>query len=191
MKYNSIIAICMGAMFFIACAGSESSPSYIPGYWSPGDFRPMGVYSSKHYSLFGGMRSCAADARCNVVYNKWITAEDNKYSEGIGVNDKHLANPTFSMKITRILGFPLWQVNIIIDGVSYSALVPESAITVGVQTPSSDPTTPAYGSLSASTAFLNYRTITFNNSFDVPNGSGGIVTISPGDTIVAADYSYF
>jgi hypothetical protein len=186
---------------FTYCTESSSNPKFIPGYISPGEFRPRGVAREKQYRLgIGGIlnQSCGpaslppADPgfpggmECAAVYTQWLTPESDVYSEGIAVNDRNNPVPVFSMKLYHVLGFPLWYFSIIINGASYSGVIDSGAFSI-VRGKSLDFSIPAYGTLTDSGVNINLATITFNK--DVK--SGNITLINAGDTIVVEDSSFF
>ena len=204
MKHVAALAVLGIILSFTFCTEDSNNPRFIPGYISPGDFRPTGVATEKqyHFNHASFDQDCGpatlppddpglpGGQECAAVYGNWFTAEENIYAEGIAVNDRHLATPVFSMKIFRAIGSPWWYATIILNGASHSGVITDpGAISVtrlkSQNIYSQDFTTPQYGSLSSSGGNINLTVITFNNNIDI-----GGVRIQAGEKIVAQDHAF-
>ncbi len=169
MKLINLIALIliMGAAAASVGCKKDSDSSIIPGYWSPGDFRPKGIAREKsytfnfHYQSFDVppitatySYSCRSgndttnpmriDSPCMAVYGLWITGtsyEDSLGSEGIAVKDTPTTNPAMIIKITRFVG-QKWSVILNLNGVQYNTT--ETASIELIPFDSSDETIPAY-----------------------------------------------
>jgi hypothetical protein len=184
MRATITIAVFGIILSFTYCTESSSKPKFIPGYISPGDFRPQGIASEKEYHLFTTEtyeQNCGPGTQCIAVHTLWLTSESDVYSEGIAVNDRNVNPSIFSMKMYRVAGFPLWYVTIILKGASSVGVLDAGAVSITI-TPSVDDTIPAYGTLESSGVKINIATITFNLVQPV---AIGYVTFHNGDKIVA------
>ena len=215
MKYlataHVLLIIIISTMF--ACSKKTGYPQVIPGYINPGDFRPLGVAPEKTYSFpsFPVPQTCGPGPQCVAVYTYWWTP-DKEVTEGIAVNDTHNTNPSFSMKIFRKAGVPVWNVNAIINGKSYVGIIDltqdAAAMTIS-RSQSSEFILPAYiavdgTALAEGGSNMNIVTIKFNNP-DVLNrricttidatdcltftACDPVSGIPPCDTIIAANCS--
>jgi hypothetical protein len=150
MKLINVIVLILtmcASMATIGCK-KDSDSSIIPGYWSPGDFRPRGIAREKAYKFQFVDNSAAPTAnnycssgttitdpnttdptntattgRCGSVYGIWLTGTSYKNSlgsEGIAVKDTHLANPIMMIKIVRFVG-QTWSVILDLNGTVYTA----------------------------------------------------------------------
>jgi hypothetical protein len=169
------------------CTESSSSQKFIPGYLSPGDFRPQGVPREKEYRLFTGelnAQTCGPGPQCIAVHTHWLTSESDVYSEGIAVNDRNVNPSVFSLKMYRAVGSPGWYVTIILDGASSTGIIDAGNVLITVSQ-SVDYSIPLYGTLTSSGVFLGIATITFNLVQPLTIGS---VTFHNGDTIIAEEF---
>jgi hypothetical protein len=138
-------------LLLIGC-GSKSKNNFLAGYLSPGDFCSKGLAREKAYRFTdispvipGSVvphspleKSCSPDNSsgtiCPAVHCIWYMSESvtsfNKSlpTEGIAVNDKYLTQPTFNLKISRVIGTP-WYIEMVVSGAKYTASTDRIQIT--------------------------------------------------------------
>lgn len=134
IKLITLSLIIIAAAIASDCS-KESDNNIIPGYWSPGDFRPAGIAREKSFRLsivdaVAGTtdKTCSSGAvptdkgRCMAVHGAWLTGisyENSFPSEGIALNDSYLGTQNMTMKIVRYIGAP-WVVHLYLNGIQYS-----------------------------------------------------------------------
>jgi hypothetical protein len=168
-KYLSLYLV---ILMLVGC-GKKESNQYIAGYISPGDFCKKGLAHEKAYRFTNASKSCSTGIDCPAVHTNWYASESvtsfNKAvpTEGIGVNDKQLPQPTFDFKLTRVVNTP-WSAEMVLNGVRYSA----SNVNVRLTTSQSDDVTDqTWNSTTSvcvdSTTRLNIIYVEFLNAFNM------------------------
>lgn len=152
------------ALILIICAAAtaagckkDSDSSIIPGYWSPGDFRPRGISREKAYKFQfidnnaarTALNFCssgvtitdpdttnpantASTGRCGAVHGLWLTGtsyQNSLGSEGIAAKNTHLTNANMMIKIVRFVG-QSWNIILSLNGVVYTAETTNIELTV-------------------------------------------------------------
>ncbi len=204
MKRRLVACALLLAALIPGCA-KEDEEKIIPGYLSPGQFRPRGVLDTKSIS-FGNAsfnKSCSGE-ECLAVYTTWLAG--TFLVSGFAVSDKNSATPTYSMKVTQdLVG---WKLVLVIEkggtrGVKYEKIISRNDFTLSFcrsceysfplccQTntdPDYIPGEPlCQKRYEAKGSQLVQATITFNNEIILENDNPiyGNVIIDAGDVIVA------
>jgi hypothetical protein len=121
MKLSMKLSLCIIILAVMGC-GKESDQQIIPGWISPGVFRPKGVASEKTYNFSSVSKSCAAGTgNCNAVYCGWVTG--TSYSQsiptvGVAVDDKHTTPHEFNFRMLAIPG-TFWSITMVVNGKKY------------------------------------------------------------------------
>ena len=185
MNLSKNLSLYIIILLLIGC-GTKSSNNFLAGYLSPGDFCSKGVASEKAYRFTNItpirpgfppdpplLKSCSA-AQCAAVHCLWyvsqsLTSLNNALpTEGIAVNDKHLPQPTFDLKITRIPGLLLWQISLVLNGFNYVASTDQIQLT---SSPSADVTDQTWNGTTCvdSANHLNIIYVKFLNNINLLN----------------------
>src|SRR4030042_6569526 len=127
------LALYIIILMLIGC-GEESEDNIIPGYISPGQFRPKGMLTDISYQLSDATidpadRTCSPPDECLAVYANWLSGEVPL--DGIAIRNSNTANSKLSMKIYRIKGTG-WRISMVYKGVGYTGTAPIGDITVSL-----------------------------------------------------------
>lgn len=193
MKRRLAACALLIAALIPGCA-KEDEEKIIPGYLSPGQFRPRGVLDTKSIS-FGNAsfnKSCSGED-CLAVYANWLAG--TFLVSGFAVSDKNNTPSTYSMKVTQDLTG--WKLVLIIEkggtqGVKYEKIISGNDFTVdfcrsceyALPACTSPPCVEEYEDEGGQ---LVQATITFTNQIILENDNPiyGDVIIDIGDEIVA------
>ncbi|MBP7735236.1 MAG: hypothetical protein KA369_04615 [Spirochaetes bacterium] len=211
MKLINLITLIliMGAAAATVGCKKDSDSSIIPGYWSPGDFRPRGLAREKAYKLQFLDNSSAPTAtnycssgttitdpnttdptntastgRCGAVYGIWLTGtsyQNSLGSEGIAVKNTHLPSATMMIKIVRFMGQP-WDIILNLNGIVYTA---QSSALELMSCESVDWTTPDYtapdGTIYANSGVrLKLMYVRFLQDITLTSSAGTITIVQTG-----------
>ena len=180
------------AVLVTGCA-KESKEQIIPGYISPGQFRPRGVLASKEINV-ADLPGCSGE-QCVAVYTNWLAT--NILVSGFAISDKDSPTPTYNMKVTQDIAG--WKIVLITDrptakGVRYERIVPRNDIQVDFCR-SNTYSLPACPASECDQEYENEGTllvradITFNSDITLVNADHGDVVINNGDRIRAQAYN--
>ncbi|MBN2080542.1 MAG: hypothetical protein JW838_16355 [Spirochaetes bacterium] len=195
MKRRLVACALLLAALIPGCA-KEDQEKIIPGYLSPGQFRPRGVLDDKEISFTGDLSSknCSGED-CLAIYTTWLVG--SFLVSGFAISDKNSATPTYSMKVTQdLVG---WRLILIIErsgtqGVKYEKIISGNDFTVEF-CKSDEYALPACTSPPCDEEYedegglLVRATITFNNPITLENADHGDIVISAGNRIVAQAYN--
>jgi hypothetical protein len=188
----------------IAGCGKEDEDSIIPGYLSPGEFRPKGMLTDKAYTLtdgtLGGYGNCSGE-QCLAVYALWVV--NNYPVEGVAIKDDDTVNSRLFLKITRVK-FGSWSIRLTFNGIEYSGAASATDITLDICN-TATPTFPAYtydpdGTpangdevvYDVSDSTLARATLTVINAVALQtDDKTGTINLNPGDEIVAHAFNGF
>ncbi|HQL81223.1 MAG TPA: hypothetical protein PK307_03425 [Spirochaetota bacterium] len=201
MKVLKLVAL----MFILAIAGcgKEDEDSIIPGYLSPGEFRPKGILTEKAYTLTDGTLvgygNCSGE-ECLAVYALWVV--NNYPVEGVAIKDDDTVDSRLFMKITRVK-FGSWSIRLTFNGIEYNGAASASDITLDICN-TATPTFPAYPDVddngipdtpdgfTASDSTLARATLTVVNPVALQtDDKTGTINLNPGDEIVAHAFNGF
>jgi hypothetical protein len=137
MNLSKNLLAYLGILLLLGCE-SKNSNQYIFGYTSPGDFCTKGLASEKAYRFTNVSKTCSSPVdgtgKCPAVHCNWYVSEsltsfsNSVPTEGIAVNDQHLSQPTFDLKIFRVAG-TAWNVEMVINGVKYLGTTDQIRVT--------------------------------------------------------------
>jgi hypothetical protein len=172
MNLYKYVLLYLVIIMLIGC-GKKESDQYIAGYINPGDFCSKGLAGEKAYRFTNASKSCSTGANCAAVHCNWYVSEsltsfNNAFpTEGIGANDRHLAQPTFDFKLTRVVGTP-WTAEMILNGVRYTAININVRLTTYQSADFTDQTwDPETSACVASTTPLNIMYVEFLDTFNM------------------------
>ena len=124
MNLSKNLLAYLGILLLLGCE-SKNSNQYIFGYLSPGDFCAKGLASEKAYRITNASESCSPpELICPAVHCNWYVSQsltsftNSVPTEGIAINDQHVSQPNFDLKIFRVVG-TAWTIEMVISGVKY------------------------------------------------------------------------
>lgn len=186
----------------VAGCGSEDEDSIIPGYLSPGDFRPKGMlvkeYTLTDPTFTGGDGSCSGE-ECLAVYALWVTS--NIPVEGLAVKDDDTVDSRLLLKISRIK-YGAWVIRLTYKGIEYGASAGSADLLLELCN-TTTPTFPAYTydpdlipgneddvvyDVSASTLSRATLTVIAPIALLTDDGTKTII-LNPGDEIIAQAFN--